>query len=72
MLSIMKENNVRMLTASDAHCPEDAGYKIKEMSAFASYPSFLRRSGSTWKCVERQLPQGNVGISTAYKELNDE
>lgn len=34
MLSIMKENNVRILTVSDAHCPEDVGYKIKEMNDF--------------------------------------
>lgn len=34
MLSIMKENNVTILTVSDAHCPEDIGYKIKEMNAF--------------------------------------
>lgn len=33
MLSIMKENNVKILTVSDAHYPEDVGYKIKEMNA---------------------------------------
>lgn len=34
MLSIMKENSVRVLTVSDAHCPEDVGDKIKEMGDF--------------------------------------
>jgi len=31
MLSIMKENTVEIITVSDAHCPDDVGYKIKEM-----------------------------------------
>lgn len=34
MLSVMKENNVRVLTVSDAHCPEDVGDRIKEMEDF--------------------------------------
>ncbi len=31
MLQIMKDNQVSIITVSDAHCPEDVGYKIKEM-----------------------------------------
>jgi len=27
----MKEKGVNIVTVSDAHCPEDVGYKIKEM-----------------------------------------
>lgn len=32
LLSILKKNHVRMITSSDAHCPEDVGYKIKELN----------------------------------------
>jgi len=32
MLKILMKNNVRIITSSDAHCPEDVGYKIKEMN----------------------------------------
>jgi histidinol-phosphatase (PHP family) len=31
MLSIMRANNVKIITVSDAHCPEDVGYRIREM-----------------------------------------
>jgi histidinol-phosphatase (PHP family) len=31
MLRIMKKNSVKILTASDAHCPEDVGSYIKEL-----------------------------------------
>lgn len=32
LLSILKKNNVKIITSSDAHCPEDVGYKIKELN----------------------------------------
>ena len=32
LLKILMKNNVRIITSSDAHCPEDVGYKIKEMN----------------------------------------
>lgn len=31
LLRILKQNNVQIITSSDAHCPEDVGYKIREM-----------------------------------------
>lgn len=31
MLSIMRANDVKIITVSDAHCPEDVGYRIREM-----------------------------------------
>lgn len=32
MLAAMKKNGVRIITASDAHCPEDTGLYIKELN----------------------------------------
>lgn len=32
LLRILKKNRVRISTSSDAHCPEDVGYKIKELN----------------------------------------
>lgn len=32
MLKIMKSNNVIIVTASDAHCPEDVGDRIRELN----------------------------------------
>ena len=32
MLRILKKHNVKIITSSDAHCPEDVGYKIKELN----------------------------------------
>lgn len=31
LLKLLKRHNVRIITSSDAHCPEDVGYKIKEL-----------------------------------------
>lgn len=31
LLRILKRNGVKIITSSDAHCPEDVGYKIKEL-----------------------------------------
>ncbi|MGM9603792.1 MAG: histidinol-phosphatase [Faecousia sp.] len=31
-LRILKQNHVPIITSSDAHCPEDVGYKIKELN----------------------------------------
>ena len=31
LIRILKKHNVRIVTSSDAHCPEDVGYKIKEL-----------------------------------------
>ena len=33
LLRILKKNNVKIITSSDAHCPEDVGYKIKELKS---------------------------------------
>ena len=30
-LSILKKHRVKLITSSDAHCPEDVGYKIQEL-----------------------------------------
>ena len=32
LLGILKKNHVKIITSSDAHCPEDVGYKIKELN----------------------------------------
>ncbi|MBP5609663.1 MAG: histidinol phosphate phosphatase [Lachnospiraceae bacterium] len=32
LIRILKKHNVEIITSSDAHSPEDVGYKIKEMS----------------------------------------
>ena len=32
LLRILKKYNVKIITSSDAHCPEDAGYKHKELN----------------------------------------
>lgn len=32
LLSILKKNKVKIITSSDAHCPEDVGDKIKELT----------------------------------------
>lgn len=31
LLKALKKNNVKIIPSSDAHCPEDVGYKIKEL-----------------------------------------
>lgn len=31
LISILKKNNVKIITSSDAHCPEDVGYMITEL-----------------------------------------
>lgn len=31
-LRILKQHHVKIITSSDAHCPEDVGYKIKELN----------------------------------------
>ena len=31
LLRILKKHHVRIVTSSDAHCPEDVGYKIREL-----------------------------------------
>ena len=33
LLKILKKYNVKIITSSDAHCPEDVGYKIKELNS---------------------------------------
>ncbi len=33
LLRILKKNHVKIITSSDAHCPEDVGYKIKELNS---------------------------------------
>lgn len=33
LLRILKQNTVKIVTSSDAHCPEDVGYKIKELNS---------------------------------------
>lgn len=33
LLRILKKNNVGIITSSDAHCPEDVGYKIRELNS---------------------------------------
>lgn len=33
LLGILKQNAVKIITSSDAHCPEDVGYKIKELNS---------------------------------------
>ena len=32
LLRILKKHNVKIITSSDAHCPEDVGYKITELN----------------------------------------
>lgn len=32
LLRILKKHKVKIITSSDAHCPEDVGYKIKELN----------------------------------------
>ena len=32
LLHALKKNNVKIIPSSDAHCPEDVGYKIKELN----------------------------------------
>ncbi len=32
LLRALKKNNVKIITSSDAHCPEDVGYKIMELN----------------------------------------
>ena len=32
LLGILKKHNVTVITSSDAHCPEDVGYKIRELN----------------------------------------
>ncbi len=36
LLKILKRNHVKIITWSDAHCPEDVGYKIKELVSLAA------------------------------------
>ena len=33
LLKILQKYNVKIITSSDAHCPEDVGYKIKELNS---------------------------------------
>lgn len=33
LLHTLKKNGVKIITSSDAHCPEDVGYKIKELNS---------------------------------------
>lgn len=33
LIRALKKNAVKIITSSDAHCPEDVGYKIKELSS---------------------------------------
>ncbi len=33
LLRILKKYHVKIITSSDAHCPEDVGYKIKELNS---------------------------------------
>ena len=32
LIKALKKHNVKIVTSSDAHCPEDVGYKIKELN----------------------------------------
>jgi len=32
LVGVLKKHNVRIITSSDAHCPQDFGYKIREMN----------------------------------------
>lgn len=32
LLRILKKHNVKIITSSDAHRPEDVGYKIRELN----------------------------------------
>lgn len=32
LLRILKKNHVKIILSSDAHCPEDVGYKIRELN----------------------------------------
>lgn len=34
MLKIMKNHKVKIVTVSDAHCPEDVGYKISDLNKY--------------------------------------
>lgn len=36
LLEILQKNHVEIITSSDAHCPEDVGYKIKELNSLAA------------------------------------
>ena len=36
LIRILKKHQVKIITSSDAHCPEDVGYKIREMNHFIS------------------------------------
>ena len=36
LLEILKKNHVEIITSSDAHCPEDVGYKIKELNSLTA------------------------------------
>lgn len=40
LIRILKKNHVQIITSSDAHCPEDVGYKIKELTAIVENISF--------------------------------
>ena len=33
LLGILKKHRVQIIPSSDAHCPEDVGYKIKELNS---------------------------------------
>ena len=43
LLRILKKNNVKIITSSDAHCPDDVGYKIKELNESPNPPAMLGR-----------------------------
>ena len=32
LLKILKKSKVKIITSSDAHCPEDVGYKIEDLN----------------------------------------
>ena len=34
LIKALRRHNVRIITSSDAHCPEDVGYKIKELMKY--------------------------------------
>ncbi|HBL84909.1 MAG: hypothetical protein A2Y17_06725 [Clostridiales bacterium GWF2_38_85] len=36
LIKAIKANKIRIITASDAHCPEDVGYKIRQMEEISN------------------------------------
>ena len=39
LIDALKRHNVRIVTSSDAHCPEDVGYGIREMLRLLDRPA---------------------------------